>query len=81
MFGATHTAPVLPAPDQWKAPADLVSESELQRSLAGHLGSQGFAVRAEAWVGRRNRVDLVVDEAIAVERVGVPDEVELYVER
>lgn len=58
---------VLRALGEWKASAELGSEADLQRSLAAHLGGQGFGVRTEAWIGARSRADIVIDEAVVLE--------------
>jgi hypothetical protein len=52
---------------EWRAETPIESEADLHSRLRMHFISQGFAVASEVWVGRIGRVDLVLDDAVAVE--------------
>jgi hypothetical protein len=52
---------------QWQAESPIEDEADLHRRLRYHFISAGFTVGSEVWMGRVGRVDLVLDETVAVE--------------
>jgi hypothetical protein len=51
----------------WRPHHRITNEAELQSSLWLHFAESGFSVAREVWMGRAGRVDLVLDESVAVE--------------
>ena len=52
---------------EWRGDLSIVDEGDLQRRLKRHLADAGFSVASEVWIDGRNRVDLTLDDALAIE--------------